>query len=149
RRASLPGPLAGDDDVWLSASMSSAERANETGHNYTVLARLTGTATVASARAEMTAAAARLSTERPDSHRAIGANVVPFDEQTVRAIRPTLLVVAGGVALLLLVAAANATTLLLARAANRQHEIAVRSALGATNSRLLSLAVSESFIFAV
>src|SRR5262245_11655098 len=149
RRASLPGPLAGDEEVWLSANMSAAERVNETSHNYTVLARLADTATVASARAEMTAVAARLSTERPDSHRAIGAHVVPFDDQTVRAIKPTLLVVAGGVALLLLVAAANATTLLLARAANRQHEIAVRSALGATGGRLLSLAVSESFVFAV
>jgi putative ABC transport system permease protein len=149
RRASLPGPLAGDDDVWLSASMNAAERANETSHTYTILARLGDTATIASARAEMTAVAARLSAEHPDTHRAIGAHVVPFDEQTVRAIRPTLLVVAAGVALLLLVAAANATTLLLARAANRQHEIAVRAALGATDGRLLSLAVSESFIFAL
>jgi putative ABC transport system permease protein len=149
RRASLPGPLAGDDEVWLSASMSAAERANEVSHNYTVIARLADTSTVTGARAEMTATAARLAQERPDSHRAVGAQLVPFDEQTVRAIKPTLLVAASGVALLLLVAAANAATLLLARAANRQHEIAVRAALGATNGRLLSLAVAESFIFAM
>ena len=148
-RASLPGPLAGDDDVWLSASMTAAERANGVSHNYTVVARLADTATIASARAEMAATAARLAAERPDSHRGVGAQVVPFDEQTVRAIKPTLLVVAAGVALLLLVAAANATTLLLARAANRHHEIAVRAALGATDGRLLSLAVSESLVFAV
>src|SRR5262245_44205958 len=55
RRASLPGPLAGDDEVWLSASMSSAERANETSHNYTMLARLADSVTIAAARAEMTA----------------------------------------------------------------------------------------------
>src|SRR5262245_8862083 len=149
RRASLPGPLAGDDELWLSASMKAAERANEVSHNYTIIARLSDTATVAGARAEMIATAARLAQERPDSHRAVGAQVVPFDEQTVRAIKPTLLVAAGGVALLLLVAAANAATLLIARAANRQHEIAVRAALGATNGRLLSLAVAESFVFAV
>src|SRR5207244_2631203 len=52
-------------------------------------------------------------------------------------------------ALLLLVACANAATLLLAQAANRRHEVAVRAALGATDARLLSLAVAESLMFAV
>src|SRR4030095_3864079 len=56
---------------------------------------------------------------------------------------------AAGVALLLLVACANAVTLLLARAAGRAHETAIRAALGATASRLLSLAVVESFLFAL
>ena len=67
----------------------------------------------------------------------------------MRAIKPTLLVVAGGVALLLLVACANASTLFLARAANRRHELAVRAALGATRSRLFSLAVCERLLLAV
>jgi putative ABC transport system permease protein len=149
RGASLPGPLAGDDEVWLSASLSAAERTNAISHNYTVVARLAGGATIASASAELGTFAARMAAEHPDSHRAIGARLVPFDEQTVRALKPTLLVIAGGVALLLLVACANAATLLLARAANRRHEIAVRAALGATDARLLSLAVAESFVFAV
>ena len=148
RGASLPGPLAGDGELWLSASMSAAERANAISHNYQVVARLADGATAASASAELAAFAARMAAERPDSHRALGARLVPFSEQTVRAIRPALLVVAGGVALLLLVACANAATLLLARAANRRHEIAVRAALGATDARLLSFAIAESSIFA-
>ena len=69
-------------------------------------------------------------------------------EQTVRLIRPALLLIAGSVGLLLLVASANASTLLLARASNRRHELAVRTALGATRGRLLSLAVAESLVFA-
>jgi putative ABC transport system permease protein len=85
--------------------------------------------------------------ERP-SHRIMGARLVPVAEQTVRVIRPTLLLIAGSVALLLLVASANASTLLLARASNRRHELAVRTALGATRGRLLSLAASESLVFA-
>ncbi|OLC84997.1 MAG: hypothetical protein AUH72_00020 [Acidobacteria bacterium 13_1_40CM_4_65_8] len=149
RGASMPGPLAGDDDVWLSFNMSAKDRANEISHNYEIYARLADGGTVESASAELTAVAARLAIQHPDSHRAFGARLVPFGEQTVRSIRPTLLVVAGGVALLLLVACANAATLLLARAASRGHEIAVRAALGATDSRLLSLAVAESFVFAV
>src|SRR5262249_22825731 len=101
------------------------------------------------ASAELTATAARLAQERPDSHRAFGARLVPFGEQTVRAIKPTLLVVGGGVALLLLVACANAATPLPARAANRRHQIPVRSALGATSGRLLAVAVAESSVFAL
>src|SRR6185369_10621798 len=97
--------------------------------------------------AELDASAARMATERP-SHRIMGARLVPVAEQTVHVIRPTLLLIAGSVALLLLVASANASTLLLARAANRQHELAIRTALGATRGRLLSLAVSESLVFA-
>src|SRR5262249_59524358 len=108
------GALGGDEDVGLWASMNAGERATEPSHNYAILARLNDNATISGARTEMAAVAARFAAERPDTHRAIGANVVPFDEQTVRAIKPALLVVAGGVALLLLVAAANATTLLLA-----------------------------------
>ncbi len=149
RGAALPGPLAGDDELWLPARMSAAERANGISHNYTVIARLADGATMTAAQAEIVAFAARMAAEHPDTHRRIGARLVGVAEQTTRAIRPALLVVGGGVALLLLVACANAVTLLLARAANRSHEMAIRSALGATASRLLSLAVVESCVFAL
>src|SRR6185295_15269323 len=49
RAASLPGPLGGDDEVWLPAEMSGEERANAVSHNYTVLARLADGATPAQA----------------------------------------------------------------------------------------------------
>jgi putative ABC transport system permease protein len=149
RGASLPGPLAGDDELWLPARMSAAEQANAISHNYTVIARLADGTTLTAASAEIVAFAARMVAEHPDTHRKIGARLVGVTDQTTRAIRPALLVVGGGVALLLLVACANAVTLLLARAANRSHEMAIRTALGATASRLLSLAVVESCVFAM
>ena len=132
--ASLPGPLAGDDAVWVPMRMTAAEREGATSHNYTVVARLADGVSFERASAELTAFAARMAAEHPESHRAIGARLVPLGEQTVRAIRPALLVIGGGVALLLLVACANAATLLIARAASRRHEIAVRAALGASRS---------------
>ena len=144
--AQLPGPLAGSDDIWLPARMSPTERANPISHNYTVLARLADGVTPAQASAEMATLAATLTAEHPDTHTGLGARVVPIGEDTVRAIRPALLLLVGGVALLLLIACANVATLLVARAVNRRQEIAVRSALGATRGRLLSLAVVESVL---
>jgi putative ABC transport system permease protein len=147
RGATLPGPLAEDDDLWLPARMTPAERVNEDNHNYRFIGRLAGGATLEQASAELESFAARMAAERP-SHRSMGAKLVPAAEQTVRVIRPALLLIAGSVGLLLLVASANASTLLLARASNRRHELAVRTALGATRGRLVSLAVAESLVFA-
>ena len=131
-RAALPGPIGEDGDLWISTHMDARQRSNDISHNYTILARLADGTTLEQATAELEAAAARAAAERPSSHKNLGVRLVPVAEQTVRAIRPTLFVAAGGVALLLLVASANAATLLIARAANRQHELAVRAALGAT-----------------
>ena len=148
RGASLPGPLAGDDELWLPARLSAADRVTEVYHSQKILARLADGVTLEQASAELEALAARLAAERA-SHRRLGGRVVPIAEQTVRVIKPALLLVAGSVALLLLVASANAATLLLARASNRRHELAVRTALGATRGRLLSLAIAESLVFAL
>jgi putative ABC transport system permease protein len=147
RGAALPGPLAGDDDLWMPARLSPADRATEVYHSQKILGRLADGATLAQASGELEALAARMAAERL-SHRALGGRVVPIAEQTVRLIRPTLLLIAGCVALLLLVASANAATLLLSRASSRRHELAVRTALGATRGRLMSLAFAESLVFA-
>jgi putative ABC transport system permease protein len=147
RGAALPGPLAGDDDLWMPARLTPADRVTEVYHSQKILGRLADGVTLAQASSELETFAARMAAERP-SHRELGGRVVPIAEQTVRSIRPTLLLIAGCVALLLLVASANAATLLLARASSRRHELAVRTALGATRGRLMSLAFSESLVFA-
>ena len=148
RGASLPGELGGDEELWASAHMSAAGWANERSHNFTILARLADGTSLSQAAAALEVHTTRVAVERP-SHRNVGARIVPITEQTVGSARPTLLVIAGGVALLLLVASANASTLLLARAANRQHELAVRTALGATRAHLLSLAMMDGLLLAL
>src|SRR5258708_1622356 len=146
RGVSLPGPLAGDDDVWLPARLSASERASQSFHNYRVLGRVAPGFTVAQASAEFDAFAKRMA-EQP-ARRSMGARLIPLTEETTSRIKPTLLLIAGSVALLLLVASANASTLLLARASNRRHELAVRTALGATQGHLLWLSIAESLVFA-
>ena len=140
----LPASLGGDDDIWLPMRMSAAERDNEISHNYTVVGRLAPGATAESASSEMATLAAAQSKDQPATHHGLGARVVPVSEAASAPLKRPLLVLLGGVAFLVLVAAANAATLLLARTSERHQEFAVRSAIGASRSRLLSLAMAEA-----
>jgi hypothetical protein len=63
--------------------------------------------------------------------------IVLLAEVIAGDIRPVLLVLLAGAALLLLIATINVSSLLLERAESRRQELAVRSALGASRTRVL------------
>lgn len=82
----------------------------------------------------------------PDSNGNQSAAVVPLSEIIIGDIKPVLLALMAGAALLWLIAIADVSGLLLLRSENRRRELAVRMALGASFNRLRGQFVAEAFV---
>ena len=76
------------------------------------------------------------------------ARVEPMHGALVSEVRPAILALMGAGAFLLLIACANVANLLLVRASNRQAELAVRSALGASAWRVIQPVLAEAIVLA-
>ena len=79
----------------------------------------------------------------------VGAKTSRLADQLVRSIRLTLLALLGAVGCLLLIACVNVANLLIARGASRQHELAVRAALGGGRLRLANQLLVESTLISL
>jgi putative ABC transport system permease protein len=125
----------------LAATSKETTRGN---YSFFALGRLKPGVTIEQARAEMSTIEGRLEEQYPDGNFGIGVSLIGTHEQTIKDIRPALLVLLGAVTFLLLIACSNIANLLLARAAGRQKEFAIRAALGASRVRIVRLLLAES-----
>ncbi|HYO98620.1 MAG TPA: ABC transporter permease [Pyrinomonadaceae bacterium] len=142
-----------DTDIYVPIGLSVAEvpfykeRGSHPG--LWVAARLKPGATIEQARAELDTIMARLGQQYPETNKGRRVHIESLYENTVREVRPALLVLLGAVAFVLLIACANVANLLLARSAARQKEIAIRTALGAGRWRIMRQLLTESLLLAV
>src|SRR5262245_52518214 len=123
-------------DVWIPLIPAPAEQ-NRSFANIRAVARLKPGVTIAQAQAEMNVLGSQLEQQYPDANTNVGVEVGSLHEYLTGRVRRGLWVLLGAVGCVLLIACANVANLLLARAAGRQTEMAVRTALGRNRWRLI------------
>jgi len=117
-----------------------------------VFGRLKPGVELAQARADVAGVAANIQRTYPDvypNHIGYAAQLDRLDTVLTQAARPTFLILLGTTALVLLIVCANVANLNLARVLQRQSEVAVRTALGASRSRLVSQMLTESILLSL
>ena len=115
-----------------------------------VLGRLRDDATAGQVQGLVQAAATQMTHDWPDTHHDRGARFRLFDggNSEVRGIAYASAIGMGIIGLVLLMACFNVANLLLARAVERERDLGVRTALGATPGRLMRLVITEGLLIA-
>ncbi len=135
-------------DLWLPLAID-ASADGRRGDFLRVVGRLKPGVSVEQANAEMARLTARLAVEYPGANAGWTTTAMSLHQRFTGDLQKPLLLIMSAVAFLLLIACANVANLLLARAATREREIAIRSALGARRGRLLRQLLTESTLLAL
>src|SRR5256884_6898619 len=138
--------LLQDADIFVPLIAGEPARADRSQRSIYVIGRLRDQVPLTAARAELSAAMSALASEHPDALAGRTVVAVPLRDALLGNMQPILASLLVAVAILLVIMGANLALLMLTRYIERAPELAMRSALGATRTRLLRQLLVESLV---
>ena len=143
--------VLGRDRSAVSMSLISQFPKNDWSHErdahfISAVGRLKPGITLSQAQSDIAGIAQRLEHDFPATNAGLGSSVIPLHTQIVGNVKTLLSILLGAVAFVLLIACTNVASLLLARASQRDRELAIRRAVGASRFRLVRQLLTESVV---
>jgi putative ABC transport system permease protein len=137
-------------ELWVPLNFDSdPEMKQRQAHFMRPVGRLKPGVSLSQAQADLDVIAAQLEKSFPASNTGWNLRLVSLRDQLIGGSRTYVFILFGAVGLVLLIACANVANLLLVRAAARQKEIALRTALGAGRLRIIRQMITESVLLAI
>jgi len=140
--------LIAESDIWTPMSFDDDGMKVRRFHFLRAFGRLKPGISLQQAKTDLDTIAIGLEKQYPDTNTTWRLRLVSLRDEMLGDVRTPLYVLLGAVGFVLLIACANVANLLLARAAGRQKEIAIRSAMGARPLRLIRQLLVESLLLA-